>query len=235
MKITKTNEASAKGITMLVYGDSGTGKTTLLGTMPEEGTLILDVEGGVSVLAGKRIDTIRIADDLANLKDAFEYIQSDALKHTAVCLDSATELEAFMLQTLTQAKNREKPTLDEYGTSAYKMRQYMRVLRDLREKGVDVVVTALETPLELEAGNGATRTKLYPLMMRKLAPEVAGLFDIVAHMEVSRKEATKGKRFLRLDGDDAVLAKCRYAYTTPWAEADLTQFFSAIRNGHETK
>lgn len=227
MNIGKTNEQARKGITMLVYGDSGTGKTTLLGTIADPNTLIIDVEGGLSVLRDKTFDTVRVSEDLANLKEVFDHLQN-GLKHTTICLDSATELEAFMIAQLSKIKNREKPTLDEYGAAAYKMRQYMRVLRDLRDKGVNVVITALETPMDLEQGSGVTRTKMYPLMMKKLAPEVAGLFDIVARMKVSVKEGSKGTRFLLLDGTENELAKTRYRMEKPWFEADLGKLFATV-------
>lgn len=230
MKVTRTNEQARKGITMMVYGDSGTGKTTLLGTIDDPNTLIVDVEGGMQVLHDKQFDTVRVSEDLKNLKEVFDYLQN-GITHTTVCLDSATELEQFMVSALTSLKKREKPTLDEYGAAAYKMRTYMRVLRDLRDRGVNVVITALETPMELEQGSGVVRTKMYPLMMRKLAPEVAGLFDIVARVKVSAKEGTKGERFLLLDGTESELAKTRYKMDKPYCKADIGKLFAKINNG----
>ena len=96
-----------------------------------------------------------------------------------------------------------------------------------QKRGVNVIVTALEMPLELESNDDAIRTRLYPMFGRKLAPEVCGLFDVVARVEVSTKPGHEGERFLRMDGDDRIMAKNRYG-TGKFATADLGALFSAI-------
>jgi len=96
----------------------------------------------------------------------------------------------------------------------------MRRLRDMRDRGVNVVVTALEMPLELEQHDGIIRTRSYPMMGRKLAPEICGLFDIVAHMEVSAEKAKEGQRFLRLQPTENIVAKNRFGAEMYW-EANL--------------
>lgn len=230
MHIEKLIESKA-GISLLVYGESGVGKTTLLGTLPDHVTLLIDVEGGTSVLKSRDIDVVRIKEDLENLKETFDTLggsQTKGYKH--VCLDSSTELEKFMLIRLAQASSNDgMPTLHDYGVVSFKMRDYMRRLRDLRDKDMNVIVTALEMPLELQQDENSIQTRMYPMLARKLAPEICGLFDIVAHMEISMKPGHEGERFLRLDGNERVVAKNRYNQRKFYT-ANLSELFDEINS-----
>lgn len=231
--ITKTDDIGTNGLTCLLYGESGIGKTTMLGTLPGR-TLIIDIEGGTSVLRRQSIDTIQVPADLANLREVFAYIGRDELAYDNVCLDSATELEKFMLLRLAaqgeQAisdkdvrasrgenvdpaynamKQQGMPSLRDYGIAQFKMREYLREIRDLRSRGINVVVTALEMLVRVEQTEETATSKLLPMMSAKLAPEVCGLFDIVGHMEVSHKAGKEGTRFVRLQPDGKCAAKDR--------------------------
>jgi phage nucleotide-binding protein len=228
---TKVSEQGKVGKTILVYGESGSGKSTLLGTLPGK-TLILDVEGGLTVLRTKEnIDRVGIPESLENLKAVFDAITgADEIDYDNICLDSGTELEKFMLIRLAaNSKNDGMPSLHDYGVVSYKMRDYMRKLRDLRERGVNVVVTCLEMPLELEQSDNSIRTRLYPMLARKLAPEVCGLFDVVARLEISQKPGAEGTRYLRLDGNESLIAKNRYG-NGGFCSADLAAMFEIIDN-----
>lgn len=229
MKIIKAKEMEKLGTTVLLYGESGSGKTSSLKTLPGK-TLILDIEGGTAVLRGSDVDVVIVPNDLSGLKDVVdELCLQEKPAYQNVCLDSLTELQTCMLVRMAEASKTSAPTLQDYGVVSFKMRDYARRLRDLREKGVNVVVTALQTPLEIEQNEENVKTCMYPLVLKKLAPELCGLFDIVAHMEVSTKTGHVGERFFRLDGDDKVIAKNRLAVpgkSKPFCEADFKKLFA---------
>jgi phage nucleotide-binding protein len=235
LKFENIGTETGVGKTILVYGESGVGKSTLLGTLPGK-TLILDVEGGLKVIRGREdVYRVKIPETLENLKSVFDALcGSENIDFANVCLDSATELEKFMLIRLAGDSKSGMPSLQDYGTCSFRMREYMRKLRDLREKGVNVIVTCLEMPLELEQSDNTIRTRLYPMLARKLAPEICGLFDIVARLEVSTKAGHEGLRFLRLDGTENVIGKNRYG-GGPAAAADFSALFDAIDTGKDLK
>ena len=226
-------KTSKTGITLLVFGESGAGKTTLFGTLPANELLLLEAEGGTAPLEGKNIDCVKIREDLENLKDTFDslVLPSTLKGYKHVGLDSSTELERFMqIRLASKSSNDGMPSLHDYGVVSFKMRDYMRRLRDLRDQGINVIVTALESPLELEQTDDTTRTRLYPMLARKLAPEVCGLFDVVAHMEISAKPGHEGERFLRLDGTEKIVAKNRWDrnHVMRFSVADLSVLFAKI-------
>lgn len=227
------------GITMLLYGESGIGKSSLLGTM-EGKTLVIDVEGGLGVLGKKKsVDRVVIREDLSNVKAVFDALVTAHADYDNICLDSSTELEKFMqIRLAAEGKKSDgMPSLHDYGVAQFKVRGYLRVLRDLKERGVNIVVTALEMPLELDASvDGVVHSRLYPMMSKKLAPEVCGIFDVVAHMEVSSKEGSEGRRFVRLTSSDSCIAKNRFGGVQYWAcdagsTDTLARLFDALRQG----
>ena len=78
---------------VVIYGRGGTGKTTLLGTMPGKG-LILDipqVEGGTMVLSDKadRIDVLPVT-KWADFSDAWEFLSQTKHDYKWVAIDTIT-------------------------------------------------------------------------------------------------------------------------------------------------
>lgn len=235
IKISSTRDVTKQGKSVLVYAESGVGKSTLLGTMGSP-TLILNVEGGLYVLKDcTNVDHIEILESLENLAEVFDFLSDpgNISGYQNIALDSATELEKFMqIRLAKKSTNDGMPSMHDYGVISFKMRDYMRRLRDLRDAGKNVVVTCLEMPIELHLDDGEIKTRLYPMMGRKLAPEICGLFDIVARLEISQKPGNEGLRFMRLDGDDRLIAKNRYG-NGKFAAANLGAIFACIDEGKD--
>lgn len=232
MKISSAKDIVHKGQTILVYGDAGVGKTSLARSLRK--VLVVDIDGGMATLAGEDIEYISVLDNLENLREVFDHIENTD-EYETIFIDSATELEKMMLiEYGKRSKNDVVPTRNDYGIVYFKERDYLRRARNLREHGVNIVVTALEMPLELEQDEGVIRTRAYPMMGKSLAPEIVGLFDVVAHMEVSQKKGMEGKRFLRLQPTERIVAKNRYSQDLYW-EADLQGFIDKIREEKEKK
>ena len=72
INVQSTSTISTNGVKVLVYGQAGAGKTTLIKTMPAP--IILSAEGGLLALAQEDIPYIEIK-TMADLADAFNWQQ----------------------------------------------------------------------------------------------------------------------------------------------------------------
>ena len=226
MKIENAQQIERKGVSMFVYADAGVGKTSLAKTLANP--LVIDIDGGMAVLKGADLDYVTVLKSLKNLSEVFDSLESMD-KYPSIFLDSVSELEKMMLiDHGKRSKNHGAPTQNDYNIVYFKERDYIRRFRDLREKGIDVIATALEMPLELEQFEGVVRTRMYPMMGKKLSPEICGLFDVVAHMEISTKPGFEGDRYLRLQPTEQIAAKNRLTDDQFWP-ADLGSFIEKVR------
>jgi phage nucleotide-binding protein len=208
LKTTKLSDLPSVGVSCLIYSEPGMGKTSLLGTLPGK-TLILDMDHGTSVLKGCKadIEIYHVKPDLSDLKELFDELRTDK-KYNNVCLDTGTELEkAMLVQYGANGKNDGAPELRHYNSTQFKLRDYIRTLRDMTQRGINVFITAWEMPLEITQLDGVIQTKAYPMFSTKLSPEICGLFNIVGRIEQGKEE-----RFIRLAQNSICIAKDRLFY-----------------------
>lgn len=99
MDITYTSAPENKPKYILVYGSSGLGKTTLAKTLPHDEVLILDAEGGLSVLSDVNIASYpmkKVPEEkrFARLQEFLKEIQKPETKakFKYIFVDSLTEL-----------------------------------------------------------------------------------------------------------------------------------------------
>lgn len=238
----KLSEALKKsGVSAIIYGEAGSGKTYFAGTLPGK-TLIIAVESnGIKTLKNsKNAENIEIEylpeqddtieENSENLNNFFSDLMIKDLKFDNIVLDSATELSnRILIQRSDPNKNGGSPTMKTYAEVQFAMKRYMRILRDLAEiRGKNVIVTALEAELVLAQYNDTQTSKTHPALSgKKLAPEIEGLFDVVGHLE----KLTDGRRFIRLEGTETFVAKDRFGRMGCFADGEI---FLSGRTGKET-
>ena len=219
----KLSEAlKSTGVSAIIYGESGIGKTHFAGTLPGKTLVIAAEANGIKTLArSNNLDNIEVLylpapgkteDETGMLYNKFfnDLMTSKNLDDVDnVVLDSATELaNNLLLLKADPNKNGGSPTMKNYGDVQFSMRRYLRILRDLAEmRGKNVVVIALEAELVLSQNADAANTKTHPALSgKKLSPEAEGLYDIVGHLE----KKSDGTRVIRLEGNDCFVAKDRF-------------------------
>ncbi len=209
MIIENTKNQKLTGISAFVYAGTGVGKTTGAGMLPGK-TLIIDLEGGASVLRNKEIDMIKINRDLSNLREVFEEIPN--LKYDNIVFDSITKLESAMLTNYAEKSKIEVPQLQDYNKMIFKLQAYMKKLQVIQDTGKNVLITALEEYYQIEVGEGIVKTILQPMVNArkgKLIQKILGDFDIIGHLEISEKEGKEGQRYIRLTPSEKLVAKDR--------------------------
>lgn len=217
----KLKEALQKsGVSAIVYGESGIGKTHFCGTLPGKTLIIAAEANGIKTLArsenADNIDVINlpapeksIAETSKKFDKFFDELIMNELPFDNIVLDSATELaNQLMISKTDLSKNGGVPAQHTYLEVQWAMRRYLRILRDLAVLcNKNVIVTALESELILSQNADAANSKTHPALTgKKLSPEAEGLFDIVGHVE----KTSNGTRFIRLEGNDTFVAKDRF-------------------------
>ena len=201
------------GVSMIVFGSPGVGKTALIKTLlgwtgetgkfdrepyckPEE-IFVLDVEGGHSVLTrdNKLCCTVYPADEtLEEFKKMIVYLLEEKHPFKYIFLDNVSELEKYFVFALTQKRGKDIPAWKEWGDASVYVRKYLRQLRDLTHKGINVIFNFWDMTDKVKDAQGEIESVICPMCMSKTWKEYAGLVEHSAYMGISPKS---GKRFLQ--------------------------------------
>lgn len=199
---------------VLLYGDSGVGKTTAAAIAPKP--LIVDCEGGTMSLGRitgyeKAVDaqTIRPS-SYSDLQQLYSYLQGGQHDRETVIIDSLTEVQAMSMdEILSDPKrpekfDRETPVLQDYGRNTNRMRKLVRAFRDLP---MNVVFTCLPSESKDETDGTVT---VSPALTKKLSADVMGYVDVVGYMFVtSNKDGEVQARRMLAQPRGKFLAKDR--------------------------
>ena len=224
MNFEKSPTAINRGISLVIYGDPGTGKTTLATTLPAGETLIINSEAGLGPLLGTNhvvfnlLAAVKGYEIEAVVDELYKYLRTQKHEFKYVVIDNMSELEQQLILNLTMRRGKDTPELREYGDVGFKMKEWVRLFRDLTYQGITVVFNAWEFPLEIKNIEGSIITKTFPLIGKRIAPQVCGVVDVVGHMEVHEKS---GKRWIRFGPSEQYITKCQFKGLDTGEPADL--------------
>ena len=185
-----------------VYGESGYGKTSLIGTLPDHSKVfIISAEKGTLSLKGFKIGGC-IVNSLEDVEEAYEYFakERDKGRFEWICLDSITDICEVVLSKELQRNNDPRKA---YGNMQESMIRMIRKFRDLPR---NVYVTAHIERLQGENGNFYHQPKCPG---KNLGPKLPYYFDEVLCIVQKKDDNGVYHRFLQTSGDDVYVAKDR--------------------------
>ncbi len=209
--------SAADGIKVLVYGQSGVGKTSLAVNAPSP--LIFSAENGLLSVRRVRIPYIDIS-NYKNLLEAFRWFMTsqESRQVGTLILDSASEIAEVVLAE--ELKNSKDPR-QAYGKMQQSMYEMMRAFRDV--KGKNVVLIAKEIGLDVGVAKKAS-----PIMpSASLLAQVPYFWDLVLHMHIGMNTAN-GETYRAFHTQDNPLwvAKDRSGNLDPLEQTNLTYIFN---------
>lgn len=236
MKVTNTKSIGADALKILVYGESGTGKTTLASTINEP-TLVISAEAGLLCLRGKSIDVIDISvndegqpikkeERIDRLGEAYAYLLTDEArkKYKWIFIDSLSELSQNMVEKLQQEFPERKDSLVLYGENSKRMRSLVKSFRDLPY--YNVVFTALSS-IDKDENN---MRYVGISIVGSFAEKIPALFDEVLYLHVERNAETgEISRQLVTQKSDKLVCKDRSGSLNKTEPADLSVIANKIR------
>lgn len=176
---------------VLVYGESGVGKTVFASSAPRP-ILWLESEGGTHSIGDKSdIDVARVV-GLESYREALTYLQANPGKYKTVVIDSFSETQAAVLKDImkvvtTLDPNRDEfaPQFGEWGRLTGVMREIARGFRDLP---MNVVITALQRE---DTDEMTGKTKVRPKLSPSLADELPAFMDACVYLYAYAPEVGK--------------------------------------------
>ena len=213
-----TGSISTAGVKMLVYGQAGAGKTTLINTLPHP--IILSAEGGLLSLQDADLPYIEIR-NVNDLEEAYKWVVSDAANgFESVALDSISEIAEVILSS--EKKNNKDPRA-AYGAMQDKMSEIIRAFRDIPDRHIYFTAKA-------EKATDETGKILYSPSMpgNKTGQSLPYFFDLVMALRVEMNDEGASQRALMCDSDSSWLAKDRSGKLDKWEAPNLGEIIAKI-------
>jgi len=212
IQLMTTKGYASDSVKILVHGQSGVGKTTLIGTLPNP--VVISAEGGLLALADLEIPYLNVT-SMTELNEAYEWLlnSKEADQFQSVAIDSISEIAEVVLNT---EKKLTKDPRQAYGALQEQMTDLIRAFRDLPRKHVYMSAKTEKATDE----NG--RILYSPSMPgNKLGQMLPYFFDEVLALRVERDADGATHRGLMCDSDGLWTAKDRSGKLSPWEDAEL--------------
>lgn len=220
IQLKSTLGAKTHGVKMLVYGQAGAGKTTLIGTLPNP--VILSAEAGLLSLSGKDVPFITI-DTMETLTEAYKWLteSEEGRKFDSIAIDSLSEIAEVVLSA---EKKIAKDPRQAYGALQDTMGDMIRAFRDIPERNV-----YFSAKME-KATDEAGRMMYAPMMPgNKVGQQLPFFFDLVLALRVEKDNEGATVRALMCDTDGLWSAKDRSGKLGMWEAPDLGAIIEKVK------
>ena len=219
INVKKTGGLSASGVKVLVYGQAGAGKTSLIKTLPSP--IVLSAEGGLLSVQDADLPFIEV-DGMDTLKEAWMWLNEskEAQVYKSVALDSISEIAEVVLNAEKKAT---KDPRQAYGAMQEQMSDIIRAFRDL--PGRHVYMSAKLEKSQDEMGRSLSAPSMPG---NKTGQSLPYYFDEVLALRIERDRDGGTQRALMCDGDGLWLAKDRSGKLAPWEAPDLGAIIAKI-------
>ncbi len=219
MRLKNTRECAASGVKILVYGQAGAGKTTLIASL--ESPVVISAEAGLLSLSGVDVPYIEIG-SMTELSEAYEWVRSsdEARQFGCICLDSISEIAEVCLGA---EKATAKDPRQAYGAMQDAMAGIVRSFRDLPSR--DVYFSA---KLDKSADEMGAVSYAPGVPGNKTGQSLPYFFDEVLALRFAGTPESP-QRALMCHGDGRWLAKDRSGRLDAWEPPDLGAVIRKIR------
>jgi hypothetical protein len=191
-------------LNILLYGQSGVGKTTLAGSADAvpamRPVLFVDIEGGTESLRHSypSVHTVRVK-TWSEMQDLYNELYKGDHGYSTIVLDSLTEIQKFNMYSIMNSLQQQRPDLDpdipgmrEWGKNGEQIRKFVRGFRDLP---LNTIFTAL---VKGDKDPRSGLIKETPMLSGKLAHEIPAFLDIVCYQYVKTIGSGDDERLQRL-------------------------------------
>ena len=225
LKFSKTSDAEHERLTVLVYGEAGIGKTSLVKTLPiksDERVLYVAADPGQLVLRDREFVCVSWDDEDAQrpLSEILEHARGT--DYDWIVVDGIDEACQMVLDRLKAAH---KDGRKAYGETRDLFGRWLKAMRDL--PGRNVLFLTHMASMQDDAGATSYSPSMPSAGTRDMLPP---MFDLVGCMRAVRNADGKVQRMLqfRAEGGTAYLCKDRSGALEDFEAPDLGAVFEKI-------
>ena len=189
----KPQQLASKNLKVLLYGQSGVGKTYLAGSC--ENAVILDLEKGSSSAKNKDIDVITV-DNAKVFREAIEWAKEQS--YNTIIIDSFTRYSEMLFVALSQLYPDKRDSMKLWGDFDTVSRQR---LEDILSIDKNIVLTMLEEQIV----DGGSLKKFPMYKANKFKMMIPSYFDLVSHLVID----SEGNRMMINEPTDDAVGKNR--------------------------
>ncbi len=208
-------------IKAVVYGESGTGKTTLGGTCPNP--IFASAEKGLLSIKHLEPEYVDIK-ELKDLADMLVFLRKGEHNYDTVVIDSITEISEI-IKVGIERKSGKAMSLPDFGTLGKKIREIIRGFRDL---DMHVLILALE---KVEKDEDKV-VRYVPDLAGKSGTELARFMDIVGWITV---DPVTNQRHIITSTNAKTVSKDRTNMIGNNTEPDFNAWIEAVKGVVVTK
>ena len=167
-------KALPKVLSMLVYGRSGTGKTTFGASFPTPALLIDIREKGTDSIADRDgVDVVSVA-SWSELEEVFWYLKNEK-KYKSVILDQISSMQDLAMEHAMAEEGKEIMSQRLWGVVSGLMKTWLLNYRDLVEDSINVLFIAHDRASKGEGSEDDDT--IDPQIGARLMPSVAGMLN----------------------------------------------------------
>ena len=228
LNIRKAKTALKDGIghaKLLIWGNSGAGKTWLASGSPKPLIVLTEKNGMVSVANSNQNADYVFIENIDQLREFIDLAKSGQLsKYQTIVFDSLTELQKIIRDGILEGRSSDQMKIQDWGKLANRTIGFVRSIRDLP---FHIVCTALRSDSINE--DGAVISVGPAFEGRKTGNEIMQYFSAVAAL--SSKITDKGTvRSLHFSGPQRMMVKPCHPIDGAIEDPDLTVIINSIVN-----